>query len=535
MRPDLSPAAAAIALAGVLLAATAAGAQTPPAPAEGPASFTIFAGSTPIGTEEMTVTKISNGWRVTSTGSQRAPAPLVINEFELTLASDWHPRELKIDALLRDQAISSTTTFGVTSAVTDYLQNGKRASVTHQISPRTIVLPNAFYAAYEVLAARLGSAGDGSTLKIFVVPQIEIDAVVRSVSEQKISTTQGTVALKRYELAIQNPGRELPVTVDVDARGRLARVVIAAAQLSVVRDDLSSVSSRPETFRNPGDENVFVPANGFNLAATITKPAPPAAKAPAVVLIGGAHGNDRDETVAGVPMFGQLAGRLAEAGFVVVRYDRRGVGQSGGRPEAATIADYAEDARAAVNWLARRKDVDKDRIAIVGHAEGAAVALIAASREKKVKAAVLLAAPGTSGYDLILEQQRLALDGMQLAPADREARVAFQRRLMDAAVTGKGWEGIDPQVRATADTPWFRSFLTFDPAAVMKKVKQPLLLVRAEGDAKVPMHHADKLAALANLRKKAAPTNIVTLDGAAYMPEAAAPVAAFLKQALGLR
>ena len=141
-------------LAAILLTAAAASAQTPPAPAEGSASFTIFAGSTPIGSEEMTVMKIANGWRVSSTGSQRAPAPLVINAFELTLAADWHPRELKIDALLHSQAIASTTTFGVTTAVTDYLQNGRKASVTHQISSRTIVLPNAFYAAYEVMAAR---------------------------------------------------------------------------------------------------------------------------------------------------------------------------------------------------------------------------------------------------------------------------------------------------------------------------------------------------------------------------------------------
>lgn len=530
MRLDLN-----LVLAGLLLAAVPAGAQTLPAPAEGPASFTIFAGSTPIGTEEMTVSKISNGWRVTSTGSQRAPAPLVINTFELTLASDWHPRELKIDALLRDQPISSTTTFGVTSAVTDYLQNGQRASVTHQISPRTIVLPNAFYAAYEVLAARLGSAAAGSALKIFVVPQAEIDAVVRSVSEQKISTTDGTVALKRYELAIQSPGRELPVTVDVDARGRLARVVIAAAGLSVVRDDLATVSARAETYRNPGDENVFVPANGFNLAATITWPSAAAAKAPAVVLIGGADAPNRDETIAGVPTFGRLAGELAKAGFVVLRYDRRGVGQSGGRPEAATIADYAEDARAALNWLSKRKDIDKDRLAVIGHHEGAAVALIAASREKKVKAVVLLGGPGTSGYDLILEQQQRVLGRMQLDQAERDARIVTQRRLMDAALTGRGWEGIDPQVRATVDTPWFRSFLTFDPAAVMKKVKQPVLIVRASDDAQVAAHHADKLLALANARKKVAPATIVTVAGDGYVPGSAAAVASFLKQTLRLR
>ena len=479
----------------------------------------------------MTLTRTTDGWQVSSTGSQRAPAALVINDFRLTLASDWHPRELRIDALLRDQSVSSTTTFAVTTAVTDYMQNGRRASMTHQISPRTIVLPNAFYAPYEVMAARLMSASPGTRFKVFVVAQAEVDAVVKSVSEQKILTTAGAVLLTRYELAVMNPGRELPITVDVDSRGRLARLVIPAAQLSVVRDDLSSVSSRPQNVRNPGDEDVFVPALGFNLAATLTKPANAAAKAPAVVLVGGSASTDRDETLDGTPVFGRLAGDLAAAGFIVLRYDKRGLGQSGGRPEAATLSEYADDARAAVAWLAKRKDVDRNRIAVVGLNEGAAVALIAA-RDKKIKAAVLIAGPGTSGYDYVLDQQRHALDGMKLEPADREARIAFQRRLMDAVVSGKGWEGIPLQVRATADTPWFRSLLTFDPVAAMKNVKQPLLVMTAARGSQVAPHHAEKLAAIANQRKKAAPAAVVT---AASASDAGAAIANFLRQALTLR
>ena len=47
----------------------------------------------------------------------------------------------------------------------------------------------------------------------------------------------------------------------------------------------------------------------------------------------------------------------------MLRYDKRGVGQSGGRVEAATMADYAEDARAAVRMLSARKDIDRRRIA----------------------------------------------------------------------------------------------------------------------------------------------------------------------------
>jgi uncharacterized protein len=505
------------ALAALLLTAGAAAAQAPAGPGEGTASFTIFAGSTPIGTEETTLSKTAAGWHVASTGSQRAPAPLVINSFDLSLAADWHPRELKIEALLRGQPISSTTTFGVTTAVTDYVQNGQKASVTHQISARTIPLPNAFYGAYEVLAARLASLPVGSTFRIFVVPQTEIDAVVRSVSDQKIVTNDGSLALKRYEITLMNPGSELPVTIDVDARGRLARLQISALQLTVIRDDLSSVSTRAETHRNPGDEDVFVPALGFNLASTMTRPVTGAAKSPAVVLIGGSGPTDRDETVAGIPIFGQLAGQLAEAGYLVLRYDKRGVGQSGGRPEAATLADYAEDARAAVAWLAKRKDVDRNRIALIGHSEGAAVALLAAARENRVKAVVLVAGPGTTGYELILEQQLHALDRLTITPADRDARIALQRKLMNAVINGRGWEGVPDDLRAAADTPWFRSLLTFDPAEALKKVRQPLLVVRADRDVQVPPHHGEKLVALANQRKRAPLTQMVTLAGVNHL------------------
>ena len=79
---------------------------------------------------------------------------------------------------------------------------------------------------------------------------------------------------------------------------------------------------------------------------------------------------------------------------MVVRYDKRGIGQSGGRAESASLADYAEDVRAAVKMLADRKDVDPKRIAVVGHSEGGLVALIAAAKEKRIAAVGLIATPG---------------------------------------------------------------------------------------------------------------------------------------------
>src|SRR5207342_3163416 len=108
----------------------------------------------------------------------------------------------------------------------------------------------------------------------------------------------------------------------------------------------------------PNDEQVRILANGFSLTGTVSKPAGAARGAlPAVVVAGDSGPTDRDELVAGIPVLGQLAGALADAGFLVVRYDKRGIGQSGGRPESAGLLDYVEDARAAVKMLERRKDV----------------------------------------------------------------------------------------------------------------------------------------------------------------------------------
>ena len=100
----------------------------------------------------------------------------------------------------------------------------------------------------------------------------------------------------------------------------------------------------------------------------------------AVVLLSGSGAGDRDGIAAGVPTLGQLAGALADAGLLVLRYDKRGYGQTGGRAESATLGDLAEDVRVVVRYMSRRKDVDPKRIAVVGHSEGAWVGLQAAAR-----------------------------------------------------------------------------------------------------------------------------------------------------------
>ena len=177
----------------------------------------------------------------------------------------------------------------------------------------------------------------------------------------------------------------------------------------------------------------------------------------------------------------------------MVRYDKRGFGQSGGRSESSTLTDHAEDVRAVVRWLNERKDVDPKRIAVVGHSEGAWVALLAASKERKLAAVVSLAGAGTTGAELILEQQQKALEQSTLSPQDRASRVALQKQIHAAVLSGKGWEGVPPNLRKEADTPWMQSVLLFDPAKALEDVRQPMLFVHGALDHEVEPANADRL------------------------------------------
>jgi fermentation-respiration switch protein FrsA (DUF1100 family) len=479
----------------------------------------VFVGGRQAGREQVNVTRAGGNWIITSTGQLSAPAQIDITRFEAKYTADWQPLELHIEATLAGKPVALSTSFGMTTAINEITQEGTTNSKTDQISARSIILPNNFFAAYEALAARLATAKPGTEIPVYVAPQAEIKGIVKLVSEQQVKSPSGTVSLRKFDLVFQNPGGPLNASVTIDTRNRLARLDIAAAGLSVVRSDLAAVSSRPQTSRNPTDADVMIPALGFNLAGTVTTPPQVAGRLrhPAIVLVAGAGRVDRDANVGGIPIFAQLAGALAERGFVVLRYDKRAVGQSGGRDERAALQDYADDLIAAVKWIRKRKDVDTSRISVAGHSEGGAVAMIAAAKEDDIKSLVLIAAPGTRGSELVLEQQQHGLDVLNVSPDERKDKVDIQQRIQVAVLTGVGWEGLPPEYRQAADSPWFRSFLQYDPAKVMERVRQPIVIIQGDLDKQVFPHHADKLAELARKRDRKAAVEVFHLPGVNHL------------------
>ena len=482
----------------VLTLAVSALAQQPPSPTNKPTGYRLFMRGTAIGREDVTIEKNAGGLTVTSQGRLAAPLNVDIKRAQFKYRPDWSPEAFSLEGSTNNAEVTVRTSFNGTTAVTQGTQGGKPVNVSHTVTADTVVLPGGVFSAFAALSYRLAGIPPKTRLRAYVLPEAEIGLNVLDVVNERMQLGTTLLSVRRYSLVLGTTAGDLPISLIAAEDGSLVRVGIPSQGVDLVREDVASPTSRTQVYSNPGDEPVIIPAQGFNIGATLTRPkAGTGARLPAVVLLGSAGAGDRDGFLNGVPILGQLAGSLADAGFLVVRYDRRGFGQSGGRSESATIVDSSEDARVVVRWLSDRKDVDPKRIALVGHAEGAWIAILTATRERRIAAVASIAGASSTGAELNLEQQQYELSQLSLPAAERAKKIALQKQIQSAVVTGKGWESIPANERRDADTPWFHSYLTFDPAKTVSDLKQPILIVHGALDKEIPPAHADRLTDLA--------------------------------------
>ena len=266
------------------------------------------------------------------------------------------------------------------------------------------------------------------------------------------------------------------------------------------------------------------PACRLNLSGILTIPAGPG-PFPAVLLVSDLGAQDRDGTVGNYHMFGSLADYLTRRGVAVLRYDDRGVGKSGGNSTTATTAMLVSDVQAGLNFLRSRLEVNIGRIGVVGHGEGANVALLAAGEPLPPAFVVSLAGYGLTGEQTLLQQQMTRQRAKNIDPIIVQATYERQRTMYEiirqtnppqaqAIVSNmlrQDQPSLDQQtVQATANqllTPWYRYFLAFDPLDGLDQVNCPVLLLNGTDDMEAP---ADLHLTALEKELKRANHNIVT-------------------------
>lgn len=254
----------------------------------------------------------------------------------------------------------------------------------------------------------------------------------------------------------------------------------------------------------------------ITLAGTLSLPAGNGPH-PAVVLITGAGPQDRDETIAGHKPFRVLAEHLVQRGIAVLRYDDRGVAESTGEFATATLHDFADDARAAVEFLKARREIDATRIGLAGHSEGGIVApLVALAIPDEVAFLVLLASPGVTGEQIFYLQdatearvsgvdpaviarsetrKRTIFSIIKTEPdqnlAAEKLRAAMKSMLTEAEAKAVADQGINldsminQQIRLLNNEAT-RVFLTNNPVPILARVTVPVLALTGERDVQVP-------------------------------------------------
>jgi len=285
--------------------------------------------------------------------------------------------------------------------------------------------------------------------------------------------------------------------------------------LQRVKDESELELRRPQNPVKPypyrEEEVTYANKSGGNtLAATLTVP-PGKGPFPAVLLIVGSGPHDRDESIMGHKPFLVLADFLTRKGIVVLRADKRGVGGSTGDEDTATSADFATDAEAGVTYLKTRSEVDPHKIGLIGHSEGGLIAPMVAASDPGVAFIVMWAGPGLPGDQIIVEQERLIAEagGASKEQADRGATeerdlltllesekddTVLEKKLHEMlAADGLPEDKVGPSIKM-AMSPWFRYFLTYDPATALRKVACPVLALNGEKDLQVPS--AQNLAAI---------------------------------------
>jgi uncharacterized protein len=189
---------------------------------------------------------------------------------------------------------------------------------------------------------------------------------------------------------------------------------------------------RPERTIGPVTltEDLRFRAGNLTLAGTLTLPEPvPAARTPWALLVpswlprtrDGAFDRERHPgwfaaADASDGPLERLAAALAARGVASLRYDTRGCGESEGTWEGSDLFSRIDDARDAVGAMRSRRELDLRRTAIVGHGEGAVIAL-----------SVAISDPAIGAIGLI-------------GPSARSFRDVLRRGVAERARTGRGRE-----------------------------------------------------------------------------------------------
>lgn len=237
---------------------------------------------------------------------------------------------------------------------------------------------------------------------------------------------------------------------------------------------------------------------GIALAADLYKPKNAQGRL-AAIAVSGPYGAVKEQ------VSGRYAQALAEYGFLTIAFDPSYYGESGGTPRNLTSPEIStEDFSAAVDYLSVRKDVDAQRIGILGICGWGGFALNAAANDPRIKATVTstmydMSRVNANGYfDKMTVDDRYELrkklseqrtkdylagnyerDGGVVNPVPEDAPL-FVKQYHDYYKTERGYHRRSPNSNDGINKTATLAFINMPILSYIEEIRSAVLLVHGE-------------------------------------------------------
>jgi uncharacterized protein len=245
---------------------------------------------------------------------------------------------------------------------------------------------------------------------------------------------------------------------------------------------------------NAAEELVLATPNG-NLSGTLELPN---GQGPfsVVLIIAGSGPTDRDGNNASglqTNAYKLLAEGLAQNNIASLRFDKRGIGKSSSAATSEADLQFETYVNDAVAWLELLgKDSRFSKRFVLGHSEGSLIGMLAAQKTT-VAGFISIAGAGRSIDEILIEQLQSQLTADQLEET---------RRILHELKAGRSVahpeEKLGAQLAAIlfrpSVQPYLISWLKYDPALELAKLKTPSLVIQGTTDVQVGLKDAERLA-----------------------------------------
>jgi len=381
---------------------------------------------------------------------------------------------------------------------------------------------NGGYALFSAVSAHaLSHEGRAHELSL-LIPTADKSDLDNVTSKLAVRPGERSGAARRLELTAE--GQRWDVRVGGDGF-RIEKVTFPAQQFEAVRvSDRANLqeaddpgAKKEEEQGRPHDAPFEVEVEDGVLSGTLRWPHGSSLTGtsgiPAALYLNEEGAQDRNEnsgSKAGASLPAVLAEAFAARGIAFLRLDDPGVGESTGAYENRSLLDLVGDAAHAYRTLGATEGIDRRRVVIVGHGEGALIATLCAVEERLRPAAlVLIGAASESLEAMMLERvsTRMRLD--EGLPAEVIARRLRPRELLyEQLRRSRSWDDviwIDDQAedgRLAAELEDWRTSHPFEyiqqhfeqePRAMALLASSQTLLVTGGKDIVSPSGHAREL------------------------------------------